>query len=95
MSKSKLSPVSLGLALGILWGVSLLVTGLVATYYSYGKPFVMAISVMYMGYEPSVTGSLIGGLIGFVDAFIGGLIIAWLYNFFLRCCCCKKDEKCD
>lgn len=94
MNGCKLSPVGLGLALGILWGVSLLVLGLIATYYSYGRPFVDAVSALYLGFEPSVKGSIIGGIIGFIDAFITGFLIAWLYNH-LRCgsCCCSTPEK--
>lgn len=90
MTNCRLSPLALGLSLGVVWGLSLLVMGLIACYYSYGQPFVMAVSTLYLGYEPTVMGSVIGGLIGFVDAFIGGVIIAWFYNLF-SCCCCKKD----
>lgn len=92
MSGSKLSPVALGLSLGILWGISLFLLGLMAYAYSYGNPFIEAISSLYIGYEPSIKGSILGGIIGFVDAFISGFLIAWLYNLF--CCkhCGKKDE---
>lgn len=91
MNKCKLSPVALGLSLGILWGVSVLILGLIATYYAYGKPFVAAVGGLYIGYEPTILGSLLGGLIAFIDFFICGLIIAWLYNLFACCGCRKKD----
>lgn len=93
MNGHKLSPVALGLSLGILWGLSLFVLGLVAYHYSYGQPAVAAIATLYVGYEPSVMGSIIGGVIGFIDAFITGFIVAWLYNRF-TCdpSCCKKEE---
>ncbi|KTC86885.1 bacteriophage holin [Legionella brunensis] len=91
MNKCKLSPVALGLSLGVLWGLSVLILGLIATYYSYGKPFVASMGALYIGYEPTVLGSLLGGLIAFIDSFIGGFLIAWLYNLF-SCCCRKKDS---
>ena len=93
MTKCKICPVSFGLSLGVVWGISLLIMGLVAHHFMYGKPFVAAMAQLYIGYNPSIIGSVIGGLIGFVDAFIGGFIIAWLYNVFSGCC--KKDDKCD
>lgn len=91
MTKLKLSPLALGLAFGIIWGVSVLIMGLLASFYSYGTPFVTSVGVLYVGYEPTITGAIIGGLIGFIDAFIGGVILAWLYNFFAHCRCKKGD----
>ena len=90
MTKSRVSPVALGMALGVFWGISVLVMGLFAHYYSYGVAFVESLRTLYVGYQASVTGSFIGGLIGFVDGFFCGAIIAWLYNMFS--CCCKKDK---
>jgi hypothetical protein len=92
MTKAKLSPVALGLSLGLVWGVSIFVMGLLAHFFAYGTAFVTSMGVMYVGYEPSIIGSLIGGTMGFIDGFIGGAVIAWLYNVFL---CCFKKDKCD
>lgn len=87
---SRLSPLALGLSLGVTWGVSLFIMGLLALYASYGEGFVVSIGTLYWGYTPTLMGSVIGGLIGFVDAFIGGVIVAWLYNGFSGCC--KKED---
>jgi hypothetical protein len=92
MNGCKLSPVGLGLACGILWGISLFIMGLLAYSYSYGRPFVEAMSALYLGFEPTVKGSIIGGIIGFIDAFIMGFLIAWLYNRFTCCSCCTKES---
>jgi len=35
---------------------------------------------LYRGYTISPAGSLLGLLYGFIDAFIGGAILAWIYN---------------
>lgn len=93
MSTLKLKPLALGLSMGILWGVYVLLMGLVAAFYAYGKPFVAAVGGLYIGYEPTIVGSIIGGAIGFVDAFISGFLIAWLYNLF-GCCRCIGGETC-
>jgi hypothetical protein len=90
MNQYRLSPLALGLALGVMWGISILIMGLIAYHFTYGTAFVSTMGALYVGYEASIMGSFIGGLIGFVDAFIGGVIIAWLYNIFASCCHKKK-----
>lgn len=87
----RLSPWALGLSLGLTWGVSLFIMGLLALYASYGEGFVVSIGSLYYGYAPTLLGSVIGAAIGFVDAFICGVIVAWLYNCFTGCC--KKEGK--
>ena len=93
MNGCKLSPVGLGLAFGVLWGISILLMGLMAYYYTYGNAFVASMATLYPGYEPSIKGSFLGAIIGFIDAFIMGFLVAWLYNRF-SCCkykCGSKD----
>ncbi len=94
MTRCKLSPLALGLSLGVIWGASVLLMGLLAHYFAYGTAFVSAMGVVYIGYEPSIAGSLIGALFGFIDALVAGILIAWLYNIF-ACCCKKKCGTCD
>lgn len=84
MTHNKLSPLAMGLAFGILWGVSILIIGLVAHLANYGTAFVTSMGVVYVGYGPSILGSIIGGIIGFIDAFILGAILIWLYNIFAQ-----------
>ncbi len=86
MTKCRLSPLAFGLSLGVVWGVSVFIMGLLAQYYAYGTEFVSAMGVVYIGYEPSIIGSAIGGLFGFIDALVGGALVAWLYNVFSGCC---------
>lgn len=90
MEYGKLRPIAFGLALGIAWGLSLLIVALVAMYTQHFTAFVTAISTtMYEGYAATVQGAIVGGLWGLLDAFIGGLVIAWLYNCFAFCSRCK------
>ena len=95
MSGCKISSVGLGMSLGVLWGVSVLILGLLAHAYSYGQPFVTTMGAIYVGYVPSVKGSILGGILAFINAFITGFLIAWLYNMFncCACACCKKEDK--
>ena len=80
----KLDGLSLGLAFGIIWGVGAFLLGLGAWLLNWGTPVVELISSVYIGYSASLVGSLLGLVWGFADAFIGGVLIAWLYNLILE-----------
>lgn len=73
---------ALGLAGGLLWGASVLVLGLGAIWVSDWAVFVDWLGQFYLGYEPTIIGSIIGGVWGFLDLFIGLFVFAWLYNYF-------------
>ena len=78
---AKLDAKAFGLAAGILWGVSLIIMGIAAMIApEYSGGFVTTIGSLYIGYTATILGCVIGGIWGFVDAGIGGLILAWLYN---------------
>ena len=76
-------PVKLGLALGLLWGISLLCLAWIGSCCPYGHAFVQLFGSVYIGYTPTLMGGLIGLVWGFIDFFIFGCLIAWLYNCFL------------
>ena len=85
----KLSVKGLALAVGIVWGGSMLVVGLGAIASGpegdyYGKDFLLAIASIYPGYKgiPVMGDVLLGAAYGFADGLIGGAIIAWLHNMF-------------
>lgn len=80
---NKLNPVALGLSLGLLWGFGLMIVNILAVTTGYGYEMAEFFTRMYPGYSISILkGSLIALLYGFLDAFIGGYILAWLYNKF-------------
>lgn len=81
---AKLDARALGLSLGVLWGLSVVFMGLAAMACSWAARFVHLLSSLYIGYDATITGSLIGGVWGFVDAAIAGVLIAWLYNKFAK-----------
>jgi hypothetical protein len=80
----KLQPIALGLAGGILWAVAIVVVSLVAANTSYWNELVPMIGQLYVGYDATISGTLIGAIFGFIDAFIGGILLAWLYNRFAK-----------
>jgi len=76
---NRLSPNALGVAAGILWAAYVLSVGITAMF-GWGVALVDAISSLYLGYGPSIPGAIIGAVWGFVDGYIAGVVIAWLYN---------------
>jgi hypothetical protein len=83
---NRLSVLALGMALGLLWGLAILITGLLAYSINVGGAMVTTFGSIYIGYAPTLFGSLVGALWGFADGFIGGVLIALFYNMFLKCC---------
>jgi membrane protease YdiL (CAAX protease family) len=83
----RLSIKGLALASGILWGVAMLGMGLGNLIWSsYGQQFLQTMASAYPGYHAtrSIAEVIVGTLYGFVDGFIAGAVLAWLYNQFAR-----------
>jgi hypothetical protein len=93
MEKMRLSRFGMGMALGLVWGLMVLVMGLLAHYLQYGVEFVTSLGTVYIGYEKTIVGSFIGAGFAFLDGFVGGILIALFYNLFARCkSCCRPKE---
>lgn len=97
--KSRLSPVSLGFAFGILGGLWMVLFAWYA-YFS-GNASAMALisqwGGIFSGFDATIVGGLIGGLWGFIKGFICGLIFGWIYNGCLCCCkaICRSSDSYD
>ena len=78
----KLDVRAMGIAWGVVWSFGVILTGLLAAYTGLGKAFVDIMGSCYIGYTPTLTGSLIGGTWAFVDGGITGALIAFIYNKF-------------
>jgi len=81
---AKLDVKALGLSLGIMWGAAVVLMGFMCMFFGWGCSFVSAIGQFYYGYKPTLLGCILGGIWGFFDMGIGGVIIAWLYNKFTK-----------
>lgn len=80
----KLDTKALGLALGILWALSVLAFGIINMFSTWGSVWVNALANVYIGFAPTVPGIFIGAVWGFFDALIGGIVLAWLYNTLMK-----------
>jgi fructose-specific phosphotransferase system IIC component len=72
---------ALGLAVGIVWGLGVLVATLWLIWFGQvtGVPLMKK---FYLGYDETYLGALVGFIWGFIDGFVAGALIAWLYNKF-------------
>lgn len=78
---SKLNEKALAISLGFLWSLAILSLSIIAMMSeNYLHNVVEFFSSIYLGYSLSFTGILIGMVWAFIDAAIGGWLLAWLYN---------------
>lgn len=80
----KLNIKALGLASGIVWGLSIFL--LTYWFIIVGQPgtTLVKLSAIYFGYSVTWYGAFVGLIWGFVDGFIGGALLAWVYNKFAK-----------
>ena len=83
----KLSIKAFALSAAIIWALCLfMVITLNMVTDSYGSEFLTVVGSIYPGYHQGtgISSIIIGSLYGFVDAGIGGLVFAWLYNLLVK-----------
>ena len=80
---SKLDVRAFAMGIGAVWAIYVFSLGLMAKL-GWGKQFVKGLSSVYLGYEPTLPGSVVGALWAFADGFVGAYLLAGLYNRFRR-----------
>ena len=80
---AKWSIIGLALGIGIPWGFTMVLVGWTSMF-GWGNAFLSTMASIYIGYEPSFIGGIIGGIWGFGDGFIGGALVAFFYNMFKK-----------
>lgn len=76
---NKCQPVALGVAIGATWALGVLFLGFTAMF-GWGAALVPPLASLYLGYAASIVGAIIGAVWAFVDGFIAGAVVAWIYN---------------
>ena len=84
MATQKCDVLALGLGIGVLAAAYALFLGLAAWWFNWGTELLVTLSSLYIGYAPTFLGSIIGAIWAFVDGFIAGVVIAWVYNKFQK-----------
>jgi len=82
---------ALGMALGLVWGLAVMLGTWWLLIWGYEGEIMAKLSHFYIGYSYSWGGAVIGLIWGFVDGFIAGVLIAWIYDLF--CKVFYKSEK--
>lgn len=78
-----LGVISLGLAIGVTSAIFVFILGVMAAFFGWGLELAAMLSSLYIGYGPTLIGSITGAVWAFVDGLIAGVMIAWFYNRFL------------
>ena len=84
VTRATLGVLSLGVALGITNALVVFLLGLTTALAGWGILVVQVLSTLYIGYEPTLLGAITGAVWAFVDAFILGVLVAWIYNRLVR-----------
>ena len=85
MATMRCEPIPLGVGIGVILAVYVFLLGIIAMWgWGETEELVGIISKLYMGYTPTFLGSIIGAIWAFVDGFIAGVVIAWIYNKFQK-----------
>jgi hypothetical protein len=83
MQHATLGVISFGLAVGVTCAVFTLLLGLTASLLGWGITLASTLSELFIGFGPTIIGTIAGTVWAFADGFVAGLLIAWLYNSFL------------
>ena len=75
-----LGVISFGLAVGLTLSISVFFLGVMSALFEWGVPVAAVFSSLYIGFSPTLVGSIAGAVWAFVNGFIVGLLIAWIYN---------------
>ena len=78
----KFNVMAFSFACGLTWGVYVFLIALIAMWWGIGSKIIEIIGNFYIGVDASVGGAFLGLGWAFIDGFIGGLIFAFLYNYF-------------
>ncbi|GKZ13414.1 bacteriophage holin [Haladaptatus sp. T7] len=68
---------------GVMWSLYVMLDAWIARF-GWGDETVETLSSLYIGYRPTLRGSLVGALWGFMDGALGGAIVATVYNAVAR-----------
>ncbi len=70
---------ALGVAVGAVCALYFFCLGVFGMF-GWGAELVTALGSLYIGYEATLLGSVIGALWAFAEGFVAGALVAWIYN---------------
>ena len=86
----KLNVLALGLTFGIIWGIGVFCLAWWVMAFEGATHDLLVLGHIYRGFDVSPQGAFVGLIWGLVDGFVGGSLIAIVYNLFAKS---KSDNK--
>ena len=80
---ARLSVMGFALGIGICWGLCMILVGWTSMF-GWGNVFLEMMASIYIGYEASFIGGIVGGIWGFAEGFLFGAVVAFFYNMFRK-----------
>jgi len=80
----KLDKVALGLALGMVWGLWVLLMTVWLVVSGWQGEHLGLLALCFPGYSVSWFGAVVGLVYGFIDGLVCGWLVGWLYNRFSK-----------
>ena len=77
---AKLDAKACGIAFGLVAAAAMFILGTINVLFFWIESYRRAVSILYLGYQPTVIGVIFGSLWAFIYAFILGSSFACLYN---------------
>lgn len=78
-----LNPTALGIAFGLVWGGAIAVLAMISRI-GWGAELQAIAEDLYVGYDETSSGVVIGAIWGFADGLVCGVLVGWLYNILDR-----------
>jgi hypothetical protein len=88
----KLNVLAFAVACGLIWGLGVFCLAWWVMAFEGATGDLMVLGHIYRGFNISPLGSVIGLVWGSLDGFVGGALLAWLYNCLSRCVCCCSSS---
>ncbi|MBS1266126.1 MAG: hypothetical protein MAG795_00091 [Candidatus Woesearchaeota archaeon] len=77
--KTQIDLKAMALSCGIICGAYVFLIGILASF-GYGIAIVNLLSSLYLGFDATFVGALIGAIYAFIDGAVAALLFGWLYN---------------
>ncbi|MDD5098054.1 MAG: DUF2934 domain-containing protein [Candidatus Omnitrophica bacterium] len=90
---AKLDAKACGIAFGLVAAAAMFILGTINVLFFWIESYRRAVSILYLGYQPTVIGVIFGSLWAFIYAFILGSSFACLYNRIVEERKTEIDEK--
>jgi len=80
----KINTKALAISIGLVWGLAVFFLTVWFLVMGYNGNLLAKLDAVYLGYSVTWLGAFIGLIYGFVDGLIGGTLLGYFYNKFVK-----------